>query len=337
MKIEHCQGETHGYRASGDQLESLGPQVPCLPVGQWSRLPAPQKAGRRPGGAPGLGVPCSQGSGVWNSPRWARSEMMSLFSQSFRPADVARSRQRAAESALGQGRAGQGGPPQEDVHPGPAGPPSRSRSHTLFSRPEPKPAAKALLPPQTLSQRRACCAVCLPQTTFRAPPAWPPGRWPQSLPLSAASQPPQEPHPSCRRGGPMVPGLSWTPGSPGSLVKFHVPGLLPGLPKPASPGASCPQCRESSPVTPKPWSKARVRGLWAAHARLPERASCLQHRQSPQAVEAAPSAHRPPPGESSQTQASLRPGTPPRPGRSGSAGRRLTFLLILFRFFKQAR
>lgn len=109
VKVEHCRPggqehrgarETEGYGVSGDTT-GPSPRPVLAATLTWHGLGE---------GLGGLGSLIRRRAGrPQDSPRWARSEMMSLFSQSFRPADTARSRRRALPRGPG------------DIHPRPQG------------------------------------------------------------------------------------------------------------------------------------------------------------------------------------------------------------------------
>lgn len=239
-----------------------------------------------------MGSACRGGGPLWGSgshgrwvapamhpawvclPRWARSEMTSLFSQSFRPAVT-----RQAVSRHRQG--GQGWA----AGPAPIQGKSPQRSHGVCPplmaslpaegpgiSPPPLPAGPlswrfmprvsfllALLTPVLNSSPEAEARFLLGPhqglgaATSRQPlqgGSWPrhPGRWPPLLP---APRSPQEPlgTTSFPVGvvGPVVPNLGQTSRCPGELHQILGPRAPSRLPEWDPPDATCPQCHESSP------------------------------------------------------------------------------------------
>lgn len=202
-------GETDSYGASGDTTgPSPGPQFPHLPVLAVIRTRHPQEPSEKAwGGRPGSLVHRRAGK-PWDSPRWARSEMTSLFSQSFRPVDTARGRRRAHPWGPG------------DIHPRPHGRlsltgsvPAPPQAHV--PGPGPAGSSRACAEPGTrgggsTSSRapQGCVSPTCLSTTTGDPPAHMPGRRPWSLParlLPLTS--PQGPPIPCRDVGPTAPSL----------------------------------------------------------------------------------------------------------------------------------
>ena len=208
---------------------------------------APWSYGAQRPGEEGRGRVIAHVAGGWSLPRWARSEMMSLFSQSFRPAAT-------GQAVSLQGQLAQV-PPRASPQWSPGvcppllaslpaeGPgtsrPARDAPHislrglrpvtSCCSRPRARFPLTLLAPALNSSPEAEARFLLGPHRGLRAAAsrqpsrgavAQTPGRWPRSSP----SLPPASGNYilACRRGGPSAP-QSWLGGS----SQLQVPGPLP--------------------------------------------------------------------------------------------------------------